>query len=257
MARNRFILAAGGALAVIVAVGVYIVVRDAQVRTVPVVVAARVIPARTQITKTELTVVQMPPLDVPADATGNVVGQWTIHTILAGQPIQRAAIVNSGALTYGLAAGDRAFSVPVTTTTAAGGQIAPGTAVDVIVVTGSSGAGNNAGGTTPTPSAQTLIQNVTILAVEQPSGSPQMTTNSQTSSGSFASPSSSQTTSGSSTSHYVVALGVTSAQAQLLAFALGEGDSLYLAVRPPHANNIPLAPTTVLPPVPQAGPVIR
>lgn len=256
MARNRFILAAGAVLAIIVAVGVYTVVRAARVHTVAVVVAARVIPARTQIIKSELIIVHLPPLDVPADAIGNVVGRWTIHTILPGQPIQRAAIESRGVLTYGLASGDRAFSVPVNTTTAAGGQIASGVAVDVIVVTGSQSSSNTSSAPSA-PSAQTLIQDVTILAVEQPSGAPQSATSSQTPASSLASPSSSQTSSGSSTSQYVVTLAVSAGQAQQLAFALGEGDSLYLAVRPPHATDNALAPTTVLPPVPQAGPVVR
>lgn len=256
MARNRFLLAAGTVMAIIVAVGVFMVVSSAKVHTVAVVVAKQTIPARTQITRSELTIVHLPSLDVPRNATGNVLGRWTIHTILSGQPIQRTAIQTRGSLTYGLAVGDRAFSVPVSTTTAAGGQITPGITVDVITVTGQASGNTSAAASLPT--AQTLIQDVTILSVQQPSGSPQQTTTTPTSTGSsLASPPASAGSSSSAAAHYIVTLAVTSGQAQQLAFALGVGDTIYIAVRPPHASDLPLSGTTALPSLPEAGPAVR
>jgi pilus assembly protein CpaB len=91
--------------------------------------------------------------------------------ILAGEPITPRKIVRGGEggyLSVVLAPGKRAMAVPITSETAAGGFILPGDRVDVIQTREAQqvGEGEGGGGGKKTI-AETIVQNVRVLALDQ------------------------------------------------------------------------------------------
>lgn len=88
--------------------------------------------------------------------------------LLAGEPIVPRKIVRGGEggyLSVVLSPGSRAMAVPVTSETAAGGFILPGDRVDVLA-TREEGADNASGGGRRMI-AQTVLQNIRVLALDQ------------------------------------------------------------------------------------------
>lgn len=158
------------------------VVASSESKTRGVVVALEDIPAGTKLPGAALTVRAVAEKDALAGAHGaadEVVGRVTRYPVIAGEQVTDSKLVGSAqaktGLAYTLAAGQRAVSVSVSETTAAGGLIVPGDRVDVMVattqerVTGpvartAANADNDAG---KEPTVVTVLQNVLVLAVGQ------------------------------------------------------------------------------------------
>ncbi|CAN5323954.1 Flp pilus assembly protein CpaB [soil metagenome] len=90
--------------------------------------------------------------------------------ILAGEPITPRKIVRGGEggyLSVVLAPGKRAMAVPITSETAVGGFILPGDRVDVIQTREGRTVGEGEGSSGKNTIAETLIQNVRVLALDQ------------------------------------------------------------------------------------------
>jgi len=90
--------------------------------------------------------------------------------ILAGEPITPRKIVRGGEggyLSVVLGPGKRAMAVPVTSETAVGGFILPGDRVDVIQTRDAQAVGEGEGGGAKKTIAETIIQNVRVLALDQ------------------------------------------------------------------------------------------
>ena len=90
--------------------------------------------------------------------------------ILAGEPITPRKIVRGGEggyLSVVLSPGKRAVAVPVTSETAVGGFILPGDRVDVIQTREAQAVGEGEGGGAKHIIAETIIQNVRVLALDQ------------------------------------------------------------------------------------------
>ena len=90
--------------------------------------------------------------------------------ILAGEPITPRKIVRGGEggyLSVVLSPGKRAMAVPVTSETAVGGFILPGDRVDVIQTRDAQAVGEGEGGGAKKTIAETIIQNVRVLALDQ------------------------------------------------------------------------------------------
>ena len=90
--------------------------------------------------------------------------------ILAGEPITPRKIVRGGEggyLSVVLSPGKRAMAVPVTSETAVGGFILPGDRVDVIQTRDAQAVGEGEGGGAKHTLAETIIQNVRVLALDQ------------------------------------------------------------------------------------------
>jgi pilus assembly protein CpaB len=90
--------------------------------------------------------------------------------ILAGEPITARKIVRGGEggyLSVVLGPGKRAMAVPVTSETAVGGFILPGDRVDVIQTREAQSVGEGDGGSVKQTVAETIIQNVRVLALDQ------------------------------------------------------------------------------------------
>jgi pilus assembly protein CpaB len=114
------------------------------------------------------------------DATGAMIGGVTPEKavegaivrdpILAGEPITARKIVRGGEggyLSVVLSPGKRAMAVPVTSETAVGGFVLPGDRVDVIQTRDAQSVGEGEGGGTKHTIAETIIQNVRVLALDQ------------------------------------------------------------------------------------------
>jgi pilus assembly protein CpaB len=136
-------------------------------RTVPVVVAARDIPARTVLTPAWLAVARVVPALVPPEAVASpaaVRGLVTTAPLYAGQVLVWPDVAR-GAVPYGLSyaipAGERAFTVPVGPTTGVAGLIRPGDRVDVLAVFGQGTDG------LPHTTVVAVAQDVLVLAVDQ------------------------------------------------------------------------------------------
>lgn len=108
--------------------------------TVPVVTAARDIAAHTVVTAAMLTVDHLPPALLPpgaAGAVGAVAGAVTVHPVFAGQAVVAADLSRTAtpaALSYAIAPGQRAFTLPVGPTSGVGEMIQPDDHVDVLAL---------------------------------------------------------------------------------------------------------------------------
>jgi pilus assembly protein CpaB len=90
--------------------------------------------------------------------------------ILSGEPITSRKIVRGGEggyLSVVLSPGKRAMSVPVTSETAVGGFVLPGDRVDVIQTREAQSVGEGEGSSGKQVIAETIIQNVRVLALDQ------------------------------------------------------------------------------------------
>lgn len=90
--------------------------------------------------------------------------------ILAGEPITSRKIVRGGEggyLSVVLSPGKRAMAVPVTSETAVGGFVLPGDRVDVLQTREGQSGGEGEGAATKTVVAETILQNVRVLALDQ------------------------------------------------------------------------------------------
>jgi pilus assembly protein CpaB len=90
--------------------------------------------------------------------------------ILAGEPITPRKIVRGGEggyLSVVLGPGKRAIAVPITSETAAGGFILPGDRVDVIQTREAEAVGEGENSSAKKTKAETIIQNVRVLALDQ------------------------------------------------------------------------------------------
>ena len=106
---------------------------------------------------------------IGGDPAKVVEGAIVRDPILTGEPITNRKIVRGGEggyLSVVLVPGKRAMSVPVTSDTAVGGFILPGDRVDVLMTRE---AQNNSpeGGSTKTVIAETVLQNIRVLALDQ------------------------------------------------------------------------------------------
>jgi pilus assembly protein CpaB len=114
------------------------------------------------------------------DAAGTMIGGVTPEKavegaivrdpILAGEPITARKIVRGGEggyLSVVLSPGKRAMAVPVTSETAVGGFILPGDRVDVIQTREAESVGEGDGGSVKHTIAETIIQNVRVVALDQ------------------------------------------------------------------------------------------
>ena len=90
--------------------------------------------------------------------------------ILTGEPITARKIVRGGEggyLSVVLGPGKRAMAVPVTSETAVGGFVLPGDRVDVIQTREAQSVGEGDGGPVKQTVAETIVQNVRVLALDQ------------------------------------------------------------------------------------------
>ncbi|WP_425999159.1 Flp pilus assembly protein CpaB [Caulobacter sp. DWR1-3-2b1] len=102
------------------------------------------------------------------DPAKAVEGAIVRDPILTGEPITPRKIVrggDGGYLSVVLSPGKRAMSVPVTSETAVGGFILPGDRVDVLQTREASGSSD--GGSDKVLIAETILQNVRVLALDQ------------------------------------------------------------------------------------------
>lgn len=193
------------------------------VETVPVVIAARDLPAGAAI-EVRLVDVSEWPLDyVPrgvfaeAEAVANRVPH---HTIAAGEPIFESSLlpVGSGAgLSAMIDARHRAMSVEVDAVVGVAGFIRPGSRVDVLATLRDLPEKGR-----PMPYARTILQNIRVLAIDQSLGSQ-----------SDAEPRIAS----------VVTLQVNPEEAQILAFGAANGE-LRLSLRNPIDSDFQILPST-------------
>jgi pilus assembly protein CpaB len=149
----------------------------------PVVVANQTIPVGTRVTEEMVTVKEITSDAVLADAyrdTGDVIGQVTRVPLVAGEQVIPTKVTATGAaitdvenppLAYVVPEGKRAVSIQVTSVIGASGLIRPGDYVDVILTTTIGGREEaeegTASRTTEDQIAQTILQNVQVLSVDQ------------------------------------------------------------------------------------------
>jgi pilus assembly protein CpaB len=101
-------------------------------------------------------------------ALQNILGDVVREPILSGEPLVEGKLVKGGAGGYMavvLQPGMRAVATPVTVETGAGGFILPGDRVDVVMSRKNDGAAVQGGG--PPGSAQTILHNLKVLAIDQ------------------------------------------------------------------------------------------
>jgi len=175
---------------------------------VPVVVAARDIPARTRLSPPWLRVRQAAPADLPDGAASTVaafVGKVTTEPIAAGAAVTKQAVTTSGAalgLAFALPPSQRAVTVTLDPTDSADQFVRPGDHVDILA-TDEPGSGP--------AEARTVLQNVRLLAV-----------------GTQTSPDAAPSASASGPARVTVAVSPAQAQALVLAAARGK---IHLALR--------------------------
>jgi pilus assembly protein CpaB len=168
-ARNSLLLAVAFGLAG--AVLLYLAIQSMRkdtggpVQTAPVLVARVDIPARSAITRDQVTMI-----DLPVDArhpraltsVGDVVGKYTNDPIFAGEQVLNAKVADKipgSALSSRVPEGRRAVGVNVNEASTVGGLIGPGDRVDVIAVLKQDRLGVNA--------ASVILQDIQVLAVAQ------------------------------------------------------------------------------------------
>jgi Flp pilus assembly protein CpaB len=241
--RPPVTLIVGVVLAVLTAVGVLVALAGRTVKTQMAPIATTIIPARTQITASEVKLYSLPVSAIPPGTVLSkpaVVGSYARHTVLPGQTFQRVALQSRASLTYGVAAGDRVFGLPLADTAAVGGQVTPGSEIDIIAVAASNAASSGLPGGSSSQAATTVLQHVAVLSVQ--GGTPQAQTTSTAPTAGTTTQSSQ--TSNSSTSKTVYDIAVTPTQAQTLALALTNGDTIYISLDPIPSTPVTLAPTT-------------
>ena len=104
------------------------------------------------------------------DPAKAVEGAIVRDPMLTGEPITPRKIVrggDGGYLSVVLSPGKRAMSVPITSETAAGGFILPGDRVDVLQTREVTTPDNEEGGGGKVTIAETILQNVRVLALDQ------------------------------------------------------------------------------------------
>lgn len=135
------------------------------VTTMPIVVAARDIPARTVLTEDMLTFASVPMDNVHPQAVTDiqpVVGKVLQYPLVAGEPLLQpklAEVQDSLGLESQVPAGTRAISVEVNDIRGSAGLINPGDKVDVYAAFEASRTGENMG--------FLVLQDVTVIAVAQ------------------------------------------------------------------------------------------
>lgn len=152
----------------------------AQMATVEVVVAARDIPAGSELTVEDLRFDRWPAgaaakLVVRGegdDARKPFAGQSARRDLTEGEPVTAAALRrnSAGMLAGMLGAGNRAVSVAITNTSAAAGFVTPGDRVDVLLAADIvRTAGNESGNGAPMVrfAAETVLSDVKVLAIDQ------------------------------------------------------------------------------------------
>ena len=131
-----------------------------------------------------------------------LIGAIVRTPILANEPVTNAKLVRGGAggfMSVVLSPGKRAIAIPITSSNAAAGFILPGDRVDIMQAMRIEGGGVQGGFV-----AQTLLQNIKVLAIDQSAAPPKA--NGQTQLGSTAT------------------LEVTPQEAEILAMAKARGD---------------------------------
>jgi pilus assembly protein CpaB len=206
----------------------------ADTRTV--VVAARDIPARTDLKIDMLKTVDVPVDSALADSyssTSAIVGKTTRYPLAENEQVTALKIGvtednKDQGLSSVLPAGMRAFSITVSEESGVGGLILPGDLVDVIAIFG--------GDLVGVDKAVTLLQNIEVLAVAQKAQEPIPPAADTTPDGQAATPVASGTLGERpedvkpNPSARTVTLAVTQDQAQLLALVQAQGD-LALSLR--------------------------
>ncbi|WP_029226566.1 Flp pilus assembly protein CpaB, partial [Burkholderia ubonensis] len=178
MANNLTKIIAGLLIAIAVLLGIYAwmlgrgparapaqaVAPAAVTKTVPLVVAARLLPAGQAITADGLKIVQAPVL--PAGAFSDpeaLVGRVPANDILDASPVLAAALTSG--LADQVAPGERAVAVRVDETNAVGNRLRPGNFVDVFLnLKREGGAGGQTGSEIPRTQARLLLSKVRVLA---------------------------------------------------------------------------------------------
>ena len=140
-------------------------VKQVEMETVPVVVAAREIPMGTRLTTDDVKLVAWPAKSQVEGAFSNVaavVDRGVIAPIALNEPLtpSRVAVPEVGAgLPPIIPAGMRAISVRVNEVVGVAGFVLPGTRVDVLVAVDDNGEKNDSKG----PMARTVVSNVQVL----------------------------------------------------------------------------------------------
>ena len=143
--------------------------KPASVSTQEVIVAASDIAKNTQITKDMVKTVSVPTDLVLSEAITNessVIGKVLNEDVAAGEQIVQNQLViigesDSNTLAYTVKEGMRAITIGVDETTGLDGMISPGNTVDIIAQY------NIIKGETAVPTSILLLQNITVLAVDQ------------------------------------------------------------------------------------------
>lgn len=94
-----------------------------------------------------------------------LVGKVVRHTIIAGQPVPKTALVGpgeSGFLAAALSPGMRAITVPVSDTTSVAGFVFPGDRIDLVLTQEIAG-----GDGLPLKTSETIVRNLRVLAIDQ------------------------------------------------------------------------------------------
>jgi pilus assembly protein CpaB len=204
--------------------------------TKTVVVAARDIPARTDLKSDILKTIDVPVDSVLADtysSTSAIVGKTTRYPLAENEQVTALKIgvssnVENQGLSSVLPAGMRAFSITVSEASGVGGLILPSDLVDVIAIFG--------GDLVGVDKAVTLLQNIEVLAVAQTAQEAIPPAADTTPDGRAATPVASGTLGERpedvkpNPSARTVTLAVTQDQAQLLALVQAQGD-LALSLR--------------------------
>lgn len=135
--------------------------RQEEAPLVPVVVAARAVPARSRLRLADLEVRRLAPAQVPPDGVslpGDVAGEVTVVPLAAGEPLTRRAVAAPGAalgLAYGLPPGHRAMTVAVDPVSGVAGLLQAGDRVDIVATFEAGGRGVT----------RTVLQDVLLLAL--------------------------------------------------------------------------------------------
>jgi len=195
--------------------------------SVPVVVAARDIPARTRLSPAWLRVRQAAPADLPEGAAATVaafVGKATTGPITAGAVVTKQAVTDANAalgMAFALPPSQRAMTVTLDPTDSADQFVRPGDHVDILA-TDEPGSGP--------AEARTVLQNVRLLAV-----------------GAQTAPDAAPSASTSGPAHVTVAVSPAQAQALVLAAVRGK---IHLTLRATDDDAVATLPAfPAVPPV--------
>lgn len=138
-------------------------VREVEIGTVPVVVAAEPVPVGARLTDKQLRVISWPaknPIPGAFNDVKAVVNRGVISTLAQNEPVTTSKVAGPEAgagLPPVIPEGMRAVSIRVNDVVAVAGFVMPGTRVDVIVSV------NNAGEGKAEPMARTVVSNLLVL----------------------------------------------------------------------------------------------